>query len=69
MIQSFMYANIKTERQYVDSFTLITCLKFVHFGYITHNKVSTALIQAVVNFIVHCWAELMASTANGTKTR
>jgi hypothetical protein len=48
--------------------TLMASLRFVSFGYINHNKPTTALNKAMVNLIVHCWVEMMLSIGTTTKT-
>jgi len=53
-----------------DSMLTHSYLKHVWSLYISeinHNKVTTALVQAMVNFIVCCWAELMSSISTERK--
>lgn len=47
--------------------TLMVSLEFESFGYITHNKPTTALNQAMVNLIVCCWVEMMLNIGTTTK--
>lgn len=63
-----MNLQILTVRQHVKSLLLKTSLEFVGFGYINHNKLTTAFMQAVVTLIVHCLVELKLSICTTTKT-
>lgn len=64
----FLQMQILTVRQHVKSLLLKTSLEFVGFGYINHNKLTSAFMQAVVTLIVHCWVELKLSICTTTKT-